>query len=210
MVVKIKNIKDLLEIFFTLQITKELPRQGFFYSGFKRNEADSVAAHTFNVCIISFFMTKELIREGYKIDDKKVLEMALIHDTGESITGDIGHYVKVLAEGKFQEVEEKAVRLLFRNLKWKEELIGIFSEYNECRTPESKIVKFADALDAIFQGISTPSAQIDDWKIFTKDATSKLGDCSLFGNKLVEMFEEASTLLFSRKIKPFRGHIEKV
>ena len=111
-----KKLKDILEIFLTVQVSKELPRQGFLYSGFKRNEADSVAAHSYSVCIFSYLLAKELKKDGWEIDPEKTLKIALLHDLGETITGDIGTYAKELARDRFDAVENKAFRLLLRNI----------------------------------------------------------------------------------------------
>ncbi|MBN2422569.1 HD family hydrolase [Candidatus Woesearchaeota archaeon] len=201
-----KEIKQLLEVFLTLQVTKELPRQGFIYSGFKRNEADSVAAHSFNVAAFSYLLARELKSqgiEGIEVNPEKTLKIAVLHDMGESITGDIGTWVKVLAEGKFEEVENKAFKLLVRNLSNKEELVNLFKEYNKLETIEAQIVKLADALDAIAQGINTPGARLEDWKL----ADKKIIKNKIKNEKLRKIFDESINLLFNRKVTYFRGHI---
>jgi len=70
---KIADLKKILKVFLTLQWAKELPRQGFIAMGFKRNEADSVAAHSFSTSILSYFLAKQLQKEGEKIDPEKAL-----------------------------------------------------------------------------------------------------------------------------------------
>src|SRR3989337_3353426 len=111
-----ESLINLLEVFLTVQVAKELPRQGFLYSGFKRNEADSVAAHSFSVALFSYLLSKELKKEGWDIDPDFALKVALFHDVGETITGDIGTYAKDLARGVFDSVEKDAFTLLMRNL----------------------------------------------------------------------------------------------
>ncbi|MBU0756850.1 MAG: HD family hydrolase [Nanoarchaeota archaeon] len=199
-----QKLKDILEVFLTLQITKELPRQGFFYSGFKRNDADSVAAHSFNVAAFAYLLARELKENGTKIDPDKVLRMATLHDMGESITGDIGTWVKVLAEGRFQEVENKAFGLLVRNLSNKDELLGLFNEYEGLVSIESQVVKLADALDAIAQGLSTPGARLDDFKLADKNIVhDKIHD-----PKLKKILDESVKILFKKEVTYFRGHID--
>src|SRR3989344_6274221 len=95
------ELTNLLEVFMTVQVAKELPRQGFLYSGFKRNEADSVAAHSYSVTLFSYLLAKELEKSGWEIDPDRALKIALVHDMGETITGDIGTYAKDLARGVF-------------------------------------------------------------------------------------------------------------
>ncbi len=200
-----KRLKDILEVFLTLQTTKELPRQGFIYSGFKRNDADSVAAHSFSVASFAFLLSRELKDEDYQLDESKLLKMAILHDMGESITGDIGTWVKVLAEGKFEEVENKAFRLLVRNLKDKEELISLFEEYSHGLTLEAQVVKLADVLDAMAQGLSTPGARLEDWKL----ADTKIMNEKIKDPRLKKLMESAFQMLFNREVTYFRGHIDK-
>ncbi len=202
---KQETLKDLLEVFLTLQITKELPRQGFIYSGFKRNDADSVAAHSFNVVAFAYLLSRELKNSGTNVDCDKVLKMAVLHDMGEAITGDIGTWVKVLAEGKFEEVEHKAFRLLTRNLSDKEELVELFEEYNQLDTLESQVVKLADALDAMAQGLNTPAARLEDWKLADKNIIHhKIKD-----KRLRKILEDSVNMLFERKVSYFREHIKR-
>lgn len=199
------KLKDLLEVFLTLQVTKELPRQGFFYSGFKLNDADSVAAHSFNVAAFAYLFARELKKqEIMDVDPTKVLQMATLHDMGESITGDIGTWVKVLAEGKFEEVEDKAFRLLMRNLSDPDELIAFYTEYSKHKTIEAQIVKFADALDAIVQGLNTPAARLEDFKLSDTISGNMLNDPDL-----IKLFDLSINLLLRKEVTYFRGHIKK-
>ena len=78
-----KSLKNVLEIFLTLQVTKELPRQGFLYSGFKRNEADSVAAHSFSVAAFSYLFSRELKSNGIDSWIEEDMLQGYVEVTGE-------------------------------------------------------------------------------------------------------------------------------
>jgi putative hydrolases of HD superfamily len=201
---KKKEIKDLLEVFLTLQVTKELPRQGFLYSGFKRNEADSVAAHSFSVVSLSYLLARELRKRGMQINVERVFNIALFHDMGEAITGDIGTYVKDLAGvGVFDDVEKKAFSLLMRNMTDTEELMGFFLEYQKLETTEAQIVKMADALDALVQGLNTPGANMSDWE----SKMHSIGKNKLKSEELSQIFLDCVEMLFNKEVTYFRGHI---
>src|SRR3990167_5787585 len=94
-------LKKILKVFLTLQWAKELPRQGFIAMGFKRQEADSVAAHSWTTAVLVYFLATELKKEGVKINIDKALKMALFHDMAETIVGDVGTFVKGMAKGAF-------------------------------------------------------------------------------------------------------------
>jgi putative hydrolases of HD superfamily len=200
---KEKELGDLLEVFLTVQVAKELPRQGFLYSGFKRNEADSVAAHAFSVTLFSYLLAKELNVRGWKVNPDRALKIALVHDLGETITGDIGTYAKDLARGVFDKVEKQAFRLLVRNLEDKNEFMEYFKEYQELETIESQIVKFSDLLDAFVQGFNTPSANLND----LKQTVSLSSKRKLKDKKLAALFAKAVSMISERKTTLYKGHI---
>jgi len=155
----IVHLKKILKVFLTLQWAKELPRQGFIAMGFKRNEADSVAAHSFSTALLAYFLAKQLQKEGEKIDADKVLKMGLVHDIGETIVGDVGTFVKGMAGGVFKNIEEEGVKALVSDLDSKDEVIELVSEYNDRKTLEARVVKAADNLDALAQAKGVPGAK---------------------------------------------------
>ncbi|MBI4039228.1 HD family hydrolase [Candidatus Daviesbacteria bacterium] len=155
---KIVDLKKILKVFLTLQWTKELPRQGFIAMGFKRNEADSVAAHSFATALLAYFLAKELQKEGSKINPDKVLKMGLVHDIGETIVGDVGTFVKGMAGGVFKNIEEEGVRALVAELDSRDEIMALVAEYNGRKTVEARLVKAADNLDALAQAKGVPGA----------------------------------------------------
>ena len=156
---KINDLKKILKVFLTLQWAKELPRQGFIAMGFKRNEADSVAAHSFSTALLSYFLAKQLQKEGIKIDPEKVLKMGLVHDIGETIVGDVGTFVKGMAGGVFKNIEEEGVKALVQGLDSEEEIIKLVAEYNDRKSLEARVVKAADNLDALAQAKGVPGAK---------------------------------------------------
>jgi putative hydrolase of HD superfamily len=199
------QLLNLLEVFLTVQVSKELPRQGFLYSGFKRNEADSVAAHSFSVALFSYLLATELKRSGVKIDPDKTLKIGLVHDLGETITGDIGTYAKELARDVFENVEKRAYMLLVRNMNNKKELLEYFEEYQRLESIEAQAVKFADAIDAFVQGFNTPSADLDDLESNVEViASRKLKDKMLFS-----LFKRAVYLISNKKVTVYKGHFKE-
>lgn len=156
---KTNDLKKILKVFLTLQWAKELPRQGFIAMGFKRNEADSLAAHSFSTALLAYFLAKQLQKEGTKINPDKVLKMGLVHDIGETIVGDVGTFVKGMAGGAFKNIEEEGVKALIEGLDSKDEIMELVSEYNDRDTIEARVVKVADNLDALAQAKGVPGAQ---------------------------------------------------
>ncbi len=194
----IVDLKKILKVFLTLQWAKELPRQGFIAMGFKRNEADSVATHSFSTSLLAYFLAKSLQKEGVKIDPEKVLKMALMHDVGETIVGDVGTFVKNMAGGVFKNIEEEGVKALVEGLDCKEEIIELVEEYNQRETLEARLVKAADNLDALAQAKGVPGAA-DALKYFK----------SVYHITKFDWHKKAVDLILSGEVEPARGWQKK-
>lgn len=151
-------LKKILKVFLTLQWAKELPRQGFIAMGFKRQEADSVAAHSWTTAILAYILATELKKEGIKIDAEKTLKMALFHDMAETIVGDVGTFVKGMAKGAFAPIEEEGLKWLVADLPGKDEIVTLVTEYMDRKSLEARVCKVADNLDALAQAKGVPAA----------------------------------------------------
>ncbi len=191
---KINDLKKILKVFLTLQWAKELPRQGFIAMGFKRNEADSVAAHSFSTALLSYFLAKSLQKEGIKIDPDRVLKMGLVHDIGETIIGDVGTFVKGMAKGVFKNIEEEGVKALVEGLDSQDEIIKLVEEYNSRKTIEARVVKAADNLDALAQAKGVPGAK-DALKYFKE----------VFHITKFDWHKKAVDLILSGEVEPERS-----
>ena len=151
-------LKKILKVFLTLQWAKELPRQGFIALGFKRNEADSVAAHSWSTAMLVYLLATEIKKSGQKIDVDKAVKMALFHDMAETIVGDVGTFVKGMAKGAFAKVEEEGLKWLVSDLPQKKEIIELVEEYMHRKSLEARVCKVADNLDALAQAKGVPAA----------------------------------------------------
>lgn len=152
------TLKKILKVFLTLQWAKELPRQGFIALGFKRNEADSVAAHSWTTAVLTYLLATEMVKNGQKINVDKAVKMALFHDMAETIVGDVGTFVKGMAKGAFAPIEEEGLKSLVADLPGKLEIIELVNEYMGRKSLEARLVKVADNLDALAQVKGVPAA----------------------------------------------------
>lgn len=151
-------LKKILKVFLTLQWAKELPRQGFIALGFKRNEADSVAAHSWTTAVLVYLLASEMKKDGAKIDVDKAVKMALFHDMAETIVGDVGTFVKGMAKGAFAPIEEEGLKWLVADLPTRKEMVSLVEEYMQRKTLEARLCKVADNLDALAQAKGVPAA----------------------------------------------------
>ena len=125
------------------------------YTGMDRKE--SVADHSWRIALMAMLMTG--IEEFRDLDMDRVIRMCLIHDLGESFTGDIPTFEKTEGDA---DVEDD----LFR--KWVEsfpepqrtEWQGLLTEMEAQETKEAKLYKALDKLEAL---ISHNESDISTW-----------------------------------------------
>ncbi|WP_048147114.1 HD domain-containing protein [Pyrococcus abyssi] len=131
----------MIEKILLAQTLKRLPRMGWLISGIPNPE--SVADHSFGVAFISLLLLNKIKEEGVKIDENRVLKMAIIHDIGEALITDIP-----LRAQKYLDkdaAEDKAVKEIFP------EFYELYREYQEGKSLEAQLVKFADKIDMVLQ-----------------------------------------------------------
>lgn len=92
-------------------------------------------------------------------DIEIVIKMCLIHDIGEALTGDIPAFQKTSAD---EENEAEAVKKLLLLLpeKLRLEFNGLFDQMMEQSSPEAKLFKALDNMEAL---ISHNEAPISTW-----------------------------------------------
>jgi len=92
-------------------------------------------------------------------DMDKVIKMCLVHDFGEAVTGDIPSFFKTEAD---ELLEEKAVDGLLSTLTedMYRELSALFAEMKELKTPEAKLWKALDNMEAV---IAHNESDISTW-----------------------------------------------
>ena len=150
---------------FILEIDKEknIFRQTHL-SGHGRNEND--AEHAWHMAIMAYLL-QEYSNE--KIDVARVMLMCLIHDVVEIDAGDTYAYD---AEGlKTQKAREEAAKERLYSMlpeDQKADLVTIFDEFEERKTPEAK---FARALDNLQPLILNNRNDGGEWK--NHDVTAK-------------------------------------
>ena len=147
------NPEELLRILSQAARLKTTTRHCYTEAGRK----ESVADHSWRIALISMLMTG--IEEYRDLDMDKVIRMCLIHDLGESFTGDIPTFEKKSADAKAEDE-------LF--MKWvdsfpepqRAEWIGLLAEMNTLETKEARLYKALDKIEAL---ISHNESDISTW-----------------------------------------------
>ncbi len=116
---------------------------------------ESVAEHSWRLAVMAMLCADEYPN----LDINKVIKMCLIHDFGEAITGDIPAFLKTAQNEKDEDIAV-ATLLLTLPTDLQAELRSLFDEMNARETPEAKLFKSLDNLEAL---VSHNEADISTW-----------------------------------------------
>ena len=142
---------EFLEILHVAERLKDTPR----HCTTTNRRTESVAEHSWRVSLMAFLLKGEF--PGADMD--KVVKMCLIHDLGECFTGDIPTFVKTDGD---RAVEDSLLGRWVASLPRavSEEMAALYREMDAQETPEARIYKSLDKLEALIQHNESP---LDTW-----------------------------------------------
>ena len=182
-----KRLKQQLDFVLEIDKEKNILRQTHL-SGHGRREND--AEHAWHMAIMAYLL-QEYSNE--KIDVARVMLMCLIHGVVEIDAGDTYAYD---AEGlKTQKAREEAAKERLYSMlpeDQKADLVAIFDEFEERKTPEAK---FARALDNLQPLLLNHSNGGGDWKNHDVTAEQVYGRQSRTREGSEKLFEVTDQIL---------------
>jgi len=110
-----------------------------FFSG----DAASNAEHSYRVMWTSLIIAQMERSQGKKINEEKLVKMAMLHDLPESRTGDVNY----LSRQYTRRDENLAVTDILEDTALREQFTALWKEFQQRKSLEAKIVKDADILD---------------------------------------------------------------
>lgn len=138
------ELKGTLEFLRQAEKLKDTTRTAFTSEG----RQETVAAHTWRLCLMA------LVLEDHfpEVDFSRLIKMCIIHDLGEAISGDIPAIHQDPASSKSDQEREDLMELL-RPLPehLRDEIAGLWDEYEGATTQEAKLAKALDKLETILQ-----------------------------------------------------------
>lgn len=113
--------------------------------------AESVADHSFSTAFMAMMVAKL-----FKLDQLKMIKMALVHDLAESVTGDIVTETERGARKRRMELKKQAAELatmenIFSEIPGGDEYLNLWIEFEEQSTPEARVVRQLDKIEAVLQ-----------------------------------------------------------
>ena len=157
------------------------PRHSWTSSG--RHE--SVAEHVYRLMVFAW-----LVRDEFPdVDMNRVMELALFHDMGEAVTGDIPAFEKTGEDEKTEGEAQEEIAGLLPGPRG-EKLREIFREVREKQTPEARLVYAMDKLEALIQH---NEADLSTWLPLEYDLQLSYGQKeTLFSPWLRALMEEVN------------------
>lgn len=138
-----KSEMKIIDVFYKILRLKSLFRQGWLKRGIDKSKCETVADHTFGTAMISWLLAHEYLP---KLNEVKVLKLALIHEMGEILVGDITPVDGVSEADKYN-LEMNAVKEIFAGLKDADYWIELWQEFEAEASPESRFVKIMDRVE---------------------------------------------------------------
>lgn len=156
---------DYLDFLKTVGRSKRLLRSGWLRE--KVKDPESVAEHSFRVSVLAMVLSDKL---GYELDRNKLIKMAILHDLGEVITGDLVTERHDVIDLKKRDEKEKAeregIRQIFDKVGLADEYVKIFDEMIGRTTPEAKVFWQFDKLEMGLQALEYEEEQGKDLEEF--------------------------------------------
>jgi len=134
-----------MELEKVLVALKNLVRTGWMQRGIPPSMGETVSQHSWEAAILAYYLGSKLKEKGVNVSPERASVIALFHDIGESLLGDLPKWTSDRIPQK-EEVELKAIKELGIDER-------LFAEYKERKTLEGKIAKLSDALSTYLQAI---------------------------------------------------------
>jgi putative hydrolase of HD superfamily len=126
---------------------KAIPRMGWQMRGVSHPE--SVAEHTFCVAFLAMILA-DFVEE--EVDGERLLAIALLHDLGEAVTGDLPEpALRFLPGSAKREAEEAVLREMLGDSPFAENCFDLWLEFEDCTSVEGRLVRDADKLEMMIQ-----------------------------------------------------------
>jgi len=144
------ELAGLLEFLREAERLKTVTRSAFTTTG----EVESVAEHSWRLALMATLLAPQFP----EVDGARLVRMCLIHDLGEAIGGDVPAPEQARRRASGEEegkaaAERRDLLTLLQPLPQalRDEIIGLWDEYEDAKTPEAKLAKALDKLETILQ-----------------------------------------------------------
>ncbi|PWN33788.1 uncharacterized protein FA14DRAFT_161470 [Meira miltonrushii] len=140
------DMESVLEFMHTVENLKTKKRTGWYHHRIEQPE--SIADHMYRMAVLSMLLP------DHNLDIGKCVQLCLVHDLAEALTGDITPLDKVTKEEKLRREREAIKEIVEGQLagcKAGKRIEDLWNEYEDRKTIESKTVKDLDRFELALQ-----------------------------------------------------------
>jgi len=174
--------KRIIEFVALIGKSKKILRSGWVREKIK--DPESVAEHSFQLSVLAM-----VLADALGVDKEKLIKMALLHDLGEAVTGDIvwsrGEIIDIKKRAEKEEQEKKGIEKVFKIIGRSNEYVEIFEEMVERESQEAKIFWELDKLEMVMQALDYEKEQNKKLEEFFVNA-----DLQIHASPLRKIFNE--------------------
>ncbi len=147
---KLNPPRKIVDFLLNATKSKRIRRSGWVRENIENPE--SVADHSFLLSVLAMVLGDQL-----GVDKEKLIKMAILHDFGEVVTGDIvwsrGENLDIRKRAEKEIKEKGAILQLFKIIGKADEYVKIFNEMIERSSQETKVFWQLDKLEMALQAL---------------------------------------------------------
>jgi putative hydrolase of HD superfamily len=139
------DLAGILDFLRAAEALKTASRSGWTSAG----ERESVAEHTWRLCLMALVLHPAFA----EVEFTRLIKICIVHDLGEAIGGDVPAPEQARRGGSKAADERRDLVELLAPLPapLREEIAGLWDEYEAAVTPEARLAKALDKLETILQ-----------------------------------------------------------
>lgn len=139
------DLAGILDFLRAAEALKTTVRSGWTSAG----ERESVAEHTWRLCLMALVFHAEFP----DVDFARLVKICIVHDLGEAIGGDVPAPEQARRGTSKAADERRDLLALLAALPsaLRDEIVSLWDEYENARTPEARLAKALDKLETILQ-----------------------------------------------------------
>jgi putative hydrolase of HD superfamily len=150
------RLRGIIDFIQAAEKLKDTLRSGATSQG----RAESVAEHSWRLCLMAMLFGRELT----DCDPLRLLKLCIVHDLGEAISGDVPAIHQAADDNRAERERSDLIALcapLADDLR--QDIIGLWDEYNAGATPEAVVAKGFDKLETMLQHVIGRNADTFDY-----------------------------------------------
>jgi len=153
---KLPSPKKIIKFLTMTGKSKKILRSGWVREKIK--DPESVAEHSFQLSVLAMVLADDL-----SVDREKLIKMAILHDLGEVVTGDLvwsrGEIIDIKKRAEKEKLEREGIEKVFRTIGKSDEYKEIFEEMIARTSQEAKMFWQLDKLEMAFQALEYEKEQ---------------------------------------------------